>query len=112
MTEALGTARFGPRSGSAAGEDMAQTMSIAGAGRRPGERTAVNGTGKPPHERGTRGDGTTVGMRLRCPICRRRNPPQYPDCPTSDVPRSESPQRDWFDRDSGYESNESNVVDD
>ena len=35
MTEALGAARFGP-SGSAAGEDMAQTMSImsiAGAGR-------------------------------------------------------------------------------
>jgi hypothetical protein len=54
MTEALGTARLGP-SGSAAGEDRAQTMSIAGAG-----RARVNGTGKPPHERGTRGDGTTL----------------------------------------------------
>ena len=86
MTELLGTARFGP-SGSAAGEAHGSDDVDRGRRPRPGERTAVNGTGKPPHELGTRGDGTTVGMRLRCPICRRRirRNTQIRDCPRSEI---------------------------
>lgn len=106
MTEALGTARFGP-SGSAAGEDMAQTMSIAGAG-----RARVNPERVSRH---TSAGRAATGRPLACDCVVRIVVVESAAKRNTQIARraekSESPQRDWFDRDT-ITSNESNVVDD